>query len=434
MIALNRGRKVALCLVAAATLGALTVQSARAQRPGRASTTPPTPTQPPAQVGDAPRLQEVRVPTNTTDPIALVNGEVITRQQLADECVARKGSEILETLIARRLIEQAMRAKKIEVTAAEIDAEIDAVAMKTAQVTRDVWLRNLDKERGISPAQYARDIIYPAIALRKLAAERVQVTDKDIKDAFEANYGPRLRCRLIMCKNIHAANEIWNELRTNPAGFDKLAKERSMDSSTRASGGLLPDPIARHAYPRTVSDAAFAQLVDGDPKDTNPNHKPKDGDFSGPIQVDQDAWLIMKREEVINGRSADIKDVNVQNILKEQMYDVKLNEAVTKLFEDLMAASSIDNKLTGQVKMAHEQEQPDFKGAMDQKVNRMSNAGETQPVIPSGGRSPSNTSTSTSNAARPPAGVPADAAKAATKLQSTVKTAPRTAAPTPPGN
>lgn len=434
MIALNRGRKVAACLVAAATIGALAVPFARAQAPGRASTTPTRPSQAPAQAGDGPRLQEVRVPTNTTDPIALVNGEVITRQQLADECVARKGAEILETLIARRLIEQAMRAKKIEVTALEIDQEIDAVAMKTAQVTRDVWLRNLDKERGISPAQYARDIIYPAIALRKLAKERVQVTDKDIKDAFEANYGPRLRCRLIMCKNIHAANEIWEELRKNPGGFEKLAKERSMDTSTRASGGMLPDPIARHAYPRTVSDAAFAQLVDGDPKDTNPSHKPKDGDFTGPIQVDQDAWLIMKREEVLMGRTASIDDPNVRGILKEQMEDVKLNEAVTKLFEDLMAASSIDNKLTGQVKMAREQEHPDFKGALDQKVNRMSSAGETQAVVPTGGRSQPNTSTSTSNAARPPAGVPADAAKAASKLQNTVKTAPRTTAPTPPGN
>ena len=434
MIALDRGRKVAFCLVAAATVGVLTVQAALAQRPGRTTATPPQPAQPPAQVGGGPRLEQVRVPTNTTDPIAIVNGEVITRQQLADECVARKGSEILETLIARRLIEQAMKAKKIEVTAAEIDTEIDTVAWKTAQVTREVWLRNLDKERGISPAQYARDIIFPALALRKLAAERVQVTDKDIKDAFEANYGPRLRCRLIMCKNIHAANEIWEELRKNPGGFEKLAKERSIDSSTRASGGMLPDPIARHAYPRNVSDEAFSQLVDGDPKDSNPSHKPKDGDFTGPIQVDADSWLIMKREEVIPARSADLKDVNVRNILKEQMFDVKLNEAVSSLFQDLMEASSIDNKLTGQVKVAHEGQHPDFKANLDQKVDRMSNAGVTTPVVPTGGRSPSSANVSPAGASKAPAGVPSDAASAASKLQNTVKTAPRTAVPTPPGN
>ena len=67
-------------------------------------------------------------PTNTSDPIAIINGEVISRQRLADECVIPEGAKILETLIARLLIEQAMRRKKIEVTAAEIDQEIDQVA------------------------------------------------------------------------------------------------------------------------------------------------------------------------------------------------------------------------------------------------------------------------------------------------------------------
>jgi parvulin-like peptidyl-prolyl isomerase len=437
MIALNRGRKLATCLVATATIGALAAQWASAQqRSGRAPATPP-----PAktdQAGNSPRLQEVRVPANTNDPIALVNGEVITRQQLADECVARHGKEILETLIARRLINQEMRAKKIEVTAAEIDREIDNVAFKTAQVTREVWLRNLDKERGISPVQYARDIIYPTLALKKLADARgVQVTEQDLKDSFDANYGPRLRCRLIMCKNIHAATEIWEELRKNPGGFEKLAKDRSTDSSTRASGGMLPDPLARHAYPRTVSDAAFAQLVDGDPKDSNPAHKPKDGDITGPIQVDQDAWIIMKREEVLPGKSgASLKDPHVREVLIEQMRDVKLSEAVAELFNDLMAASSIDNKLTGHVKMAHEERHPDSLKAKDEKITLMNNVGETKPVTPTGGRSPANVRSSPTGASRPPAGVPTDAAGAADNLQNTVKTAPRTTPPptTPPGN
>ena len=154
MIALNRGRKVAFGLIASAAFAALAaslVQAQQQQRPaGRSTAVPSQPASRLEQVADGPRLQEVRVPTNTTDPIAIVNGEIITRQQLADECVARKGAEILETLIARRLIEQAMRGKKMEITPLEVDQEIDSVAMQTAGVTREDWLRTLDKERGIS--------------------------------------------------------------------------------------------------------------------------------------------------------------------------------------------------------------------------------------------------------------------------------------------
>src|SRR5260370_22905030 len=109
--------------------------------------TPPAPAQPAnappqnqnqsqAQPGDSPRLELKAIPVNPTDPIAIINNEVITRMQLADECVARKGEEILETLIARKLIEQALRAQKLEVTANEINQEIDNVAMRMAGIGR----------------------------------------------------------------------------------------------------------------------------------------------------------------------------------------------------------------------------------------------------------------------------------------------------------
>ena len=98
----------------------------------------------------APELRATQIPVNPTDPIIIINDQVITRQQLADECVARKGKEIAELMINRTLVEQALRAKKLEVTAAEIDQEIDSVAGRFG-IGRENWLRTLDKERGISP-------------------------------------------------------------------------------------------------------------------------------------------------------------------------------------------------------------------------------------------------------------------------------------------
>ncbi|HMB08032.1 MAG TPA: peptidylprolyl isomerase [Isosphaeraceae bacterium] len=349
--------------LALAALGVLGTEPVHAQRLGKgtAPTKPARPASPdPARApaadpANTPRLELTAIPVNPTDPIATVNGEVITRQQLADECVARKGEEILETLVARRLIEQALRAKRIEVTAAEVDQEIDNVAMRMAGIGREAWLRTLDKERGISPVQYARDIIYPALALRKLSADRVQVTEKDITSAFEAQYGEKLRCRIIMVDKLRTAQEIWDELRRNPGGFERLAQERSMDSGSRSLGGLLAEPITRHAYPQHVSDAAFAQLVDGDPKDKDPSHKPKDGDFTGPIQVAEATWIIIRREGIIPGQPVNPKDEKIRKLCYEMIYEVKLKEAMSAVFVDLMRAAAIDNKLTGRVKLANEE-------------------------------------------------------------------------------
>ncbi len=424
----NRGRMLAGTLIASAAALALSPAPAPAQGIGsylRGKAAPATAAAPaPAPSDEKPSLKEVQVPANASDPIAVVNGEIITRQQLANECVARKGQEILDTLIARRLIEQAMKAKKMEVTPMEIDAEIERVAMDIGHVSREIWLRTLDKERGISPATYARDIIYPTVALRKLAEPRVQVTDKDLNDAFEANFGPRLRCRLIMTDQVRKANEIWEELRKNPAGFERIAKERSLDSSTRSLGGLLADPIARHAYPRTVSDSAFSQLVDGDKSDTNAKHKPKDGDITGPIQVNDNAWVIMRREGVDPGKSGSPNDPNVRSMLQAQMFDVKLKDAINSVYEDMMKASSIDNKLTGMIKEGNEENHPDFKAGMDSNVKRMSVAGETQSSLPITTKPITPAPGTTTNTSRTPAGVPQDAATAAQALSERIKAGP----------
>lgn len=352
MLAKERG-KYPLAILIALTLGLATaapMSPAMAQAPAPV----PAPAKPRTPPGQAPQFKMMALPVNPTDPIAIINNEVITRAQLADEAVARKGEEILETLIARKLIDQALRAQKLEVTAGEVDDEINVVAHKVAGIGREAWLRTLAKERGISPIQYARDIIYPAIALRKLAKDRVQVTEQDKKDAFEAQYGDKLRCRMIMVDSLPKAKEIWEELRKNPGGFEKLAMERSMDSGSRSLGGLLAEPISRHAHPRTVSESAFYQLVDGDPKDKDPSHKPKDGDFTGPIQVAEATWVLLRREGMLPAQSVDQKSEIVQKQLHEMIYEVKLKEAMGEVMVELMRRAAIENKLTGQLKLANE--------------------------------------------------------------------------------
>jgi parvulin-like peptidyl-prolyl isomerase len=410
MIAMERGRTIRGMGMALAALWVVGTEPALAQQTGKAKGTAAAPASPPraatpdpsraaAAAPDAPRLQLTAIPVNPTDPIALVNGESITRQQLADECVARRGEEILETLVARRLIEQALRAQRKQVTAQEIDQEIENVARQMAGIGREAWLRTLEKERGISPVQYARDIIYPALALRKLAADRVQVSKEDLKNAFDAQYGEKLRCRLIMVDKLRTAQEIWEMLRKNPAGFEKLAQERSMDSGSRSLGGLLAEPITRHAYPQNVSDAAFRQLVDGDPEDKDPAHKPKDGDFTGPVQVAEATWIILRREGVIPAQRVDPNNEQIRKATYEMIYQVKLKEAMNEYFANLMHAASIDNKLTGRIKLANEED-----NQADETVRLMGHEQQNPPPAPT--PSPGRTKLPT------PVGISPDEAKA----------------------
>ncbi len=330
-----------------------------------------------------PPLQKTRIPVNPSDPIAVVNNQVISRQQLADECVAREGKKILDILVNRTLIEQALARKHLSVTAAEIDEEIDQVAHRFG-IGREGWLKTLDKERGISPSQYAREIIYPALALRKLSADRVQVTPRDLQDAFESQYGDKLRCRMILVDKLDTARTLWEELHKNPGGFEKLAQEHSMDPSSRSLGGLLGQPITRHAIPKNLSEKAFEQLVNGDPNDRDPTHKPKDGDFTGPIQAAEAVWVILRRESIEPAaKGISLKDETVRKQVYEMIYQVKLKEVMENYFKELIKAAAVENRLTGQVKLADEEKDPEYR--VDGNVKLMGNNGgdATQPPAPS---------------------------------------------------
>lgn len=318
------------------------------------------------------KLVPKEVPVSPNDPVAVVNGQVITRQQLADEAVAREGKKVLEAMIAGTVIDQAVSRAKVEIKPQEVEEEVEFIA-RGMGTTKENWLRTLDKERGISPMQYKRDIVYRVVALRKLAEPRVQVTDADMKKAYEANYGPKLHYRIILTGSMKDARDIHNELKQNPAGFEKIARDdrRSIDSETKPLGGMGLHPMSRHAYPLKLSQSAFEQLVDGDPQDKNPDHKPKDGDLTGPIEVTENVWAIMRRETVEPAREYDPNNEQDSKRFRELLQEVRLKEKMQEVYNELVDRSAVDNRLTGETKMANESQAAAHK--TDGELKLMSN-------------------------------------------------------------
>ena len=181
---------------------------------------------------------------------------------------------------------------------------------------------------------------------------------------------------MIMVDKLAKAQDIWERLKKNPGGFEKVAQDESMDVGSRSLGGQLAEPITRHAYPRTVADAAFRQLVDGDPEDKDPRNKPKNGDFSGPIQAAESVWVILRREAIIPAtEGASLKDERIKKQTYEMIYEVKLKEMMGIVFQELMKMSAIENKLVGSVKLANEEQTDDFNSLDKSKVKLMNNAG-----------------------------------------------------------
>ncbi len=94
--------------------------------------------------------------------VAVVNGEQITRQELAEECLRRYGTDVLESIVNKHLIWQACEAKGLKITDEDVEAEINRMASKFG-LSPSRWLTMLNEERDIAPEQYRREIIWPTL-------------------------------------------------------------------------------------------------------------------------------------------------------------------------------------------------------------------------------------------------------------------------------
>src|SRR3989304_3448653 len=160
------------------------------------------------------------------DVMAVVNGEDIRREALAAACVDRFGEETLEGMVNKRLIEHHCRNRNLKVTDAELSAEIDRMAARF-KLGRQQWLQMLEKERGINEQQYTRDILWPTLALRKLAADRLHVTDQRGQEAYEAQFGEAVKARLIGVATREEAEKLHRQLVADPSQFARLAIQYS---------------------------------------------------------------------------------------------------------------------------------------------------------------------------------------------------------------
>jgi len=256
--------------------------------------------------------------------VASVNGEDITRNDLANECLKHYGEEVLASLVNKHLILQECQRRNISVTQAEVNAEIKQMAERFS-LPVEHWLKMLEQERGVSPRQYANDIIWPMLALRKLAGPKLQVTREELARHFESQYGERVRARMIVCDDRNTAEEIRAAAVADPEQFGALAK-RSVDAPSASLNGLI-QPIRKHVGPPEIEQAAFQM---------------RDGEISPVIPV-SGQYVILKREGLQPAVKVAFEQVKMGMI--EAIRDAKMRSVAAEIFRQLQDQAKVVNVL-----------------------------------------------------------------------------------------
>ncbi|HEY7313992.1 MAG TPA: peptidylprolyl isomerase [Gemmataceae bacterium] len=197
--------------------------------------------------------------------VAFYNGQTpITREDFGEFLIARYGAEQVEFLINRRIIDKECQAHEITVTPEEIDKALGDDLKKLGAIDLKVFKKDFLGPYNKNLYEWREDVIRPRLQMAKLCRDRVKVNEEELRIAFEAEYGEKLKGRMILwpADQTKFALMEYAQLRDNPKTFEEKAKHQA--SSTLASQGGTIGPFGKRTLGNQELEQEAFKLREGE--------------------------------------------------------------------------------------------------------------------------------------------------------------------------
>ena len=242
----------------------------------------------------------------------------VTRAELGEYLIARFGGERLEFLVNRKIVEMECRKYNIFATDEEVELRFrqDLNSFGTPLTPQD-FVNNILRRFGKTLYEWKEDVIRPKIMMEKLVRSKVQIVDKDLQEGFEARYGPKVECRMIVLDTktgIKAITDVWNNASKGRKEFLDEAGKQSIPN-LQASGGKVP-PIHKHFGDKDLEETAF---------------RLKEGEVSRLITMPDGSYVILYCEKHLLA-DANVRFENERIKLSKEMFDLRLAQKIPQEF------------------------------------------------------------------------------------------------------
>jgi hypothetical protein len=252
--------------------------------------------------------------------VAYIYGSIpITREDLGEYLIARHGLESVELLVNKKIIELACAKRNITVTDAEIDASILADCA-TIQVKKEEFIANVIKKNfGKTLYEWKEDVVKPRLLLTKLVKDQITVADDDLKKAFDATFGEKRDCRIIIWPQTEGrvATQEYEGIRKDEQGFDRKARTQANPALAAVGGRIKPIGHSSGVHPE-VERAAF-------------NLQP--GELSSVITTNE-GFVVIKMDHVLPP-DASVKFEAQKEALRKEVFDKKVAAAIPTVFKSM---------------------------------------------------------------------------------------------------
>ena len=301
----------------------------------------------------------------------LYQNEVITRAELGEYLIARFGPERLEFLINRKIVEMEGRKRNIFVTDAEVE---DRFRQDLRSFGKNVPLTEKDFETQVlrrfnkTLYEWKEDVVRPKIMMEKIVKPMVKVTDQDVQDGFEARFGPKVECRMIVLEkgNSEVVHNVWLDARRGPDQFMEQARKQFIPNLA-ADGGRVP-AIHKHFGDKNLEDAAFRL-------------RPKE--ISEPITMPDKTSVILMCERLIPP-DVTVKYTNEYLRIHREVEEMRIAQKIPEVFTEMRKFASprpVLENAVNHVARVEPQTSPGLR-AFDQVPSSEPSLPPTQPPVP----------------------------------------------------
>lgn len=248
----------------------------------------------------------------------------ITREELGEYLIARYGAEKLELLVNKKIIEEACKAQKIVVSAAEIEADL-AETLAGLAINQKEFVDRVLKAYRKTLYEWKEDVIRPKLMMTKLVQNRVSYSEEDVRKAFEAYHGKRVEGRIILWppEERRVALMDYPKIRDSEEEFAKRAKQQASQQLS-ASGGKLDKPIGHNTTGCPELERAVFSI--------------QPGEVTEVVQVPE-GWVVFKCDRRYEPDTHINLDTEREKLVKE-IIAKKTQIEIQKVFQELKQKAS----------------------------------------------------------------------------------------------
>lgn len=260
-----------------------------------------------------------------SDYVAKVDGEKILQTELDDALREQYSTEVLETLIANKIVE--LEAKKQGVTVSE-----DSIQSEYEEIIESYGgeeaLQEALEANGLTE-ESVRENIRMYQLTKNVIATGIDITDEEVAQYFDNNkesYGQQEKvvASQILLEDETTAKDVLKKLKAGE-DFSELAKAYSIDSATSENSGEIG------TISRGQMDEAFEKAAFGLEKNS----------ISDIVQTSE-GYHIVKVTDKVPAKEAELKDVkdNVYATILEE----RINEEYTSWLNEKQEEYKIERK------------------------------------------------------------------------------------------